>query len=119
MGSIIRYTRFNDCPFSVLYTLKMTTTVIHTDLDPSGNIAVGPNFPRKESSSANSSFEKGAHVPISDRGAHPLPTYTATFKGDNAFYTPIERYEGKHRYDPDFQWEPKEEKKLVRKVRNL
>lgn len=32
-------------------------------------------------------------------------------------YKPIEKYEGKHRYDPDFEWEPEEERKVVRKVR--
>lgn len=31
-------------------------------------------------------------------------------------YKPIEEYEGYHRWDPSFQWEAKEEKKLVRKV---
>ena len=31
------------------------------------------------------------------------------------FYKPIDSYEGVHRYDPDFQWEPKEEQRLVRK----
>ncbi|KAI9719788.1 MAG: hypothetical protein M1812_003276 [Candelaria pacifica] len=36
--------------------------------------------------------------------------------GDPSLYKPIDTYEGKHRYDPEFQWEPKEEKKLVRKL---
>ncbi|KAF2256808.1 MFS general substrate transporter [Trematosphaeria pertusa] len=31
-------------------------------------------------------------------------------------YKPIEKYEGKHRYDPDFEWEPEEERKVVRKI---
>lgn len=31
-------------------------------------------------------------------------------------YKPIERYEGRHRYDPEFEWEPKEERVLVRKI---
>lgn len=34
-------------------------------------------------------------------------------------YRPVESYEGFHRYDPDFEWEPEEEKKVVRKVRDL
>lgn len=34
----------------------------------------------------------------------------------DSFYKPIDSYEGIHRFDPDFQWDPKEEKKLVRKV---
>lgn len=32
------------------------------------------------------------------------------------YYRPKDSYEGAHRYDPQFQWETKEEKKLVRKV---
>lgn len=32
------------------------------------------------------------------------------------FYKPIETYEGYHRWDPQFQWEGNEEKRLVRKV---
>jgi len=32
------------------------------------------------------------------------------------FYKPLDTYEGRHRYDPQFEWEPAEEKKLVRKV---
>lgn len=32
------------------------------------------------------------------------------------FYKPISSYEGIHRYDPGFQWQEAEEKKVVRKV---
>ena len=41
-----------------------------------------------------------------------------TFDNDTlqANYAPIEGYEGAHRYDPNFEWEPQEEKRLVRKV---
>ena len=35
---------------------------------------------------------------------------------DDEYYKPIARYEGIHRYDPKFDWEPEEEKKVVRKV---
>jgi len=31
-------------------------------------------------------------------------------------YKPIEGYEGTHRFDPSFQWDPQEEKRLVRTV---
>lgn len=34
-----------------------------------------------------------------------------------SFYKPVESYEGRHRFDPYFQWEPTAEKKVVRKVR--
>jgi hypothetical protein len=31
-------------------------------------------------------------------------------------YKPVSSYEGAHRYDVDFQWEPEEERKVIRKV---
>ena len=37
---------------------------------------------------------------------------------DVRFYKPISNYEGLHRWDPYFEWENKEEKRLVRKVRH-
>ncbi|KAI9706248.1 MAG: hypothetical protein M1820_004823 [Bogoriella megaspora] len=36
--------------------------------------------------------------------------------GLESYYVPIDNYEGRHRYDPSFHWEPEEEKKLVRKI---
>ena len=36
--------------------------------------------------------------------------------GNISYYQPTKGYEGAHRYDPKFEWEPQEEKKLVRKV---
>jgi hypothetical protein len=35
------------------------------------------------------------------------------------YYLPIDSYEGRHRFDPTFQWTQAEEKKLVRKVTAL
>ncbi|KAF2028601.1 phthalate transporter [Setomelanomma holmii] len=35
---------------------------------------------------------------------------------DNELYKPIAKYEGIHRYDPEFEWEPTEERKVVRKI---
>jgi hypothetical protein len=29
---------------------------------------------------------------------------------------PVDNYDGRHRYDPDFQWAQGEEKKVIRKV---
>ncbi len=45
-------------------------------------------------------------------------TPKATFErlGKSSYYEPVEGYEGSHRYDPQFRWEPNEEKRLVRKV---
>ena len=42
----------------------------------------------------------------------------ATFASENLhdFSKPIDTYEGRHRWDPNFEWDEKEENKLVRKV---
>jgi hypothetical protein len=37
--------------------------------------------------------------------------------GLEKFYAPITTYEGYHRFDPEFQWEPEEERVVVRRVR--
>lgn len=42
------------------------------------------------------------------------PTFEMT--EDVSFYKPIDTYEGVHRWDPEFEWSPEEEKKIVRKV---
>jgi hypothetical protein len=71
-------------------------------------IAVVPDVPKSDYSSANAS-----ETELQPKGA--------AFSGAGLkakFYKPIDRYEGKHRYDPDFVWEPEEERKVVRKVRN-
>jgi hypothetical protein len=38
---------------------------------------------------------------------------------DPRYYKPIDSYEGLHRWDPEFEWEEEEEKRLVRKVCSL
>lgn len=61
----------------------------------------------------------------SPKSASSLEANTAWAKGPSTFdndsdlqnfYKPIERYEGYHRYDPDYVWSEEDEKKLVRKV---
>ena len=52
-------------------------------------------------------------------GEKTIPTHLqGTF--DNAdharFYKPVSTYEGLHRWDPEFEWDEKEEKRLIRSV---
>jgi len=54
--------------------------------------------------------------PPKDKQAH-TSSNTFVSEGLDDYCKPMESYEGYHRYDPDFVWEPKEEKKIVRKVR--
>ncbi|OJD35549.1 major facilitator superfamily [Diplodia corticola] len=42
------------------------------------------------------------------------PTFATS--GLDKYYRPVEGYEGMHRYDPDFEWEPEEEQRVVRKI---
>lgn len=101
-------------------------SITNADIKASGEIAVGPLLTRKRrSSSASSSVEKNefkGHETLDHarKPSHSIDPskHNATFEtfGDESFYKPIDNYEGKHRYDPTFEWEPKEERKLVRKV---
>jgi hypothetical protein len=56
-----------------------------------------------------------------ESGTPPAASNEKAFqtKGLEAYYKPIENYEGAHRYDPNFQWTEAEEKKVLRKVRKL
>lgn len=42
------------------------------------------------------------------------PTFATS--GLDKYYRPIDGYEGIHRFDPDFEWDPEEERRVVRKV---
>ncbi|KAF2760494.1 MFS general substrate transporter [Pseudovirgaria hyperparasitica] len=52
--------------------------------------------------------------PQRDRVGGEGDTFVST--GFDVYHKPIESYEGYHRYDPDFQWTEKEERKIVRKI---
>ena len=47
-----------------------------------------------------------------DNAGHTFDTSSA----DEDYYKPIDTYEGRHRYDPKFEWTAKEEKRLVRRI---
>lgn len=98
-------------------------SITNANIKASGEVAVSPLVDRRRGSSSGSSNSafKGH-----DTFSHPVGTghgidpskHNVTFErfGDESFYTPIDNYEGKHRYDPTFEWEPHEERKLVRKA---
>ena len=103
---------------------RMSAT--QADIKASGEIAVSPLINRVRGGSTISSDEakeafKGHEIDNRPRGTgHGIDpsSHNATFQtfGDDSYYTPIDNYEGRHRYDPKFEWEPHEERKLVRKV---
>jgi hypothetical protein len=49
------------------------------------------------------------------KGYREGPTFV-THGLNQSSYKPVASYEGAHRYDADFQWEPEEERKVIRKV---
>lgn len=71
-------------------------------------------FQLKESV-ANSSENSDQNL---EDGREPKISGDATFEAteDFAHYKPMPQYEGLHRWDPYFRWEPAEEKALVRRV---
>ena len=64
--------------------------------------------------SASSSETSLPHASADKRG-----TTWAASGLKTSHYRPVETYEGIHRYDPDFEWEPEEEKKIIRKVQSF
>ncbi|KAI9735125.1 MAG: hypothetical protein M1834_001713 [Cirrosporium novae-zelandiae] len=56
------------------------------------------------------------HDASSDEDIQDIDKGTFDTAGLTQHYRPIETYEGIHRYDPEFQWTAKDEKKLVRKI---
>ncbi|MCJ1270997.1 hypothetical protein MMC22_010896 [Lobaria immixta] len=77
------------------------------------------SFEKKEYSDTESERQRLLDESDSDgsddaRSQGPYQTFEVF--GDESRYAPVEQYEGRHRYDPKFEWKPKEEKKLVRKL---
>lgn len=75
-------------------------------------LAVLPDASKSDFGASLSASE--TDLPGSGRKGNGVTFDTAGLKA--RLYKPIEKYEGKHRYDPDFDWEPEEERKVVRKV---
>lgn len=78
-----------------------------------GKVAFSTGFEKIETFSDADDDEREALLPT-----RTMRENNTTFErfGKASYHQPIERYEGSHRYNPQFEWEPKEEKKLVRKV---
>ncbi|MCJ1275895.1 hypothetical protein MMC21_003700 [Puttea exsequens] len=70
----------------------------------------------KDGSNEQADLKDGTASPQSSVDDYAQHKGTFETISDSSYYTPIDKYEGRHRYDPNFQWEPKEEKRLVRKL---
>jgi hypothetical protein len=70
--------------------------------------------PRSSMNSSSPIFSPSKSDNFED-GAPPKPS-TFQVDGLETFYKPIEGYEGKHRYDPEYTWSAADEGKVVRKV---
>ncbi|KAF2689709.1 phthalate transporter [Lentithecium fluviatile CBS 122367] len=72
---------------------------------------VFPDVAKSDIAASASASESEVHSAAFKKGQ--------TFAGSglhSRFYKPLDKYEGNHRYDPDFDWEPEEERKVVRKI---
>ncbi|KAF2036193.1 MFS general substrate transporter [Setomelanomma holmii] len=71
--------------------------------------------PGKEIELTGSASGSDVEVHKSGKGYREGTTFaTNGLRQDN--YRPVDTYEGLHRYDPDFEWEPEEERKVIRKI---
>ncbi|KAF2847184.1 MFS general substrate transporter [Plenodomus tracheiphilus IPT5] len=85
-----------------------------TSADPTGDI---PSIGKNEVEIAGSA--SSSDVEVNKSGFWGKPNSGATFAAKGLgtdHYRPVGTYEGLHRYDPNFDWEPEEEKKVVRKI---
>jgi hypothetical protein len=87
-----------------------------------GSSVDGDSIMSTPSESSNSygahDSEKGQNV-TSETNFFKRSVRDGTFEDSQnleTFFEPIKEYEGRHRYDPQFEWDPKEEKTLVRKI---
>jgi hypothetical protein len=69
----------------------------------------------KEIDVSGSASDSEIEVHKSNKGYREGTTF-ATHGLRQDTYRPVDTYEGIHRFDPDFEWEPQEERKIVRKV---
>lgn len=72
------------------------------------------DFEERDSSAKHVVDNDGSSSHTSIKGNRTFLT-----EGLDDFYVPIDKYEGRHRYDPKFRWDEHEEKTLVRKVRGM
>lgn len=56
---------------------------------------------------------------LSDTSSDKSATFNYGGIDQSRFYRPIDSYEGIHRWDPNFEWEPKEEKQVIRRVSDV
>jgi hypothetical protein len=88
-------------------------------------LKLGLDQPVTVSPSSDSGSEKGKSTTVSPhvveglrgRGNDDGAAFEMT--EDVRYYKPIDSYEGIHRWDPDFEWEESEEKKIIRKVKQI
>jgi hypothetical protein len=79
------------------------------------NTTTGPPVAGKpEANTPSSASSTRASFEQAGTGKRGITWASSGLKSDH--YRPVDTYEGLHRYDPDFEWEPEEEKKVIRKV---
>jgi hypothetical protein len=131
-GTWVYFRAVNIDPLEVLDVSEVTYLLLPAGLSlslPSTSRTLTLNMGEMEKLESDTSSADSNHA--SDTKTFPLAmveepvifdtagkTRESAFDSESfeSFYKPIESYEGYHRWDPSFQWEAKEEKKLVRKV---
>ncbi|KAK5158248.1 hypothetical protein LTS14_003266 [Recurvomyces mirabilis] len=96
----------------------------HLDEAPESENLLATEMSDKTSSSGIELPQNGSKIFHGKAAAQPKLFGLGTREGRTTFktesleeyYKPINSYEGAHRYDPQFEWTPAEEKRLVRKL---
>lgn len=99
----------------VLLSRLINTRIIHHHLEMAAHV---PNKSCKGAIDAKGASENATYALSDSSSDQTSISEGRTFltAGLKDVYVPIDRYEGKHRWDVNFQWTPNEEKAVVRKV---
>lgn len=101
-----------DIPRKLEAQLTMVSNVT-TALNNTTGLPVAGKLESDTPTSASSS-----RISLEQAGADKRGTTWAASGLKTNHYRPVDSYEGLHRYDPDFEWEPEEEKRVIRKVQD-
>ncbi|KAL9083091.1 MAG: hypothetical protein Q9165_008670 [Trypethelium subeluteriae] len=87
---------------------------------PRNDVRSSEDLPRyKGGLSSQADGKIDPQIPFTEAPVLTREEDTTFASGDlQGFSKPIDSYEGRHRWDPEFAWDAKEEKRLIRKVSN-
>ena len=84
--------------------------------DMSPDMSPEKAYPDVQTMEMKHAFNESIRTPPEHTGRRRAGVFGDVDDSKEAFYAPIEAFEGRHHYDAAFEWDSQEERRLVRKV---